>query len=149
MQMNGISGLITISKYWKEWSDPRLVVMVLNNRDLNQVTWEQRVMEGDPKFLGSQELPDFPYASYAESIGLRGIRVDDPELLSSAWKEVLNAGRPAVLEAIVDPEVPPFPPHITFEQAVHYSQALLKGDPERGHIIVESFKQKMAEYFPS
>jgi pyruvate dehydrogenase (quinone) len=76
MQMNGINGLITIAKYWQEWSDPRLIVLVLNNRDLNQVTWEQRAMAGDPKFAGSQSLPDFGYARYAESLGLIGVRVD-------------------------------------------------------------------------
>ena len=130
MQMNGLAELITVAKYWQRWSDPRLVVLVLNNRDLNQVTWEQRAMEGDPRYAASQSIPDFPYARYAEMIGLRGIRVDDPEQIGAAWDEALAADRPAVLEAIVDPEVPPLPPHITFEQAKHFAQAvLLAGDP--------------------
>lgn len=146
MQMNGISGLITISKYWKEWKNPNLVVLVLNNRDLNMVTWEQRVMAGDPKFEGSQVLPDFPYAEYAKLLGLRGIKVEHPETLADAWDEVLHSDRPAVLEAVVDPEVPPLPPHITFEQAVNYMKAILKGDPERGSMIVQSMKQKVPDY---
>jgi len=148
MQMNGISELITISKYWKEWSNPNLVVMVLNNRDLNLVTWEQRVMQGDPKFEDSQVLPDFPYAGYAESLGLLGIKVDNPDQLSDAWNMVLKADRPAVLEAIVDPNVPPLPPHITFEQTMNYMKALAKGDPDRGRLIIQSIKQKIADYFP-
>src|SRR5690606_5886268 len=98
MQMNGISGLITIAKVWKQWASPKLIVMVLNNGDLNQVTWEQRVMAGDPKFEDSQVVPDFPYAEYARLLGLHGIRVDHPEQVASAWDEALAADRPVVLE---------------------------------------------------
>ncbi|MFZ1800107.1 MAG: thiamine pyrophosphate-requiring protein, partial [Chitinophagaceae bacterium] len=76
MQMLGINGLITVSKYWKTWSDPRFIILVLNNRDLNQVTWEQRVMAGDPKFEASQDVPDFAYDEYARMLGLEGIRID-------------------------------------------------------------------------
>ena len=148
MQMNGINGLITISKYWKRWSDPTLIVLVLNNSDLNQVTWEQRVMEGDPKFEASQNLPYFPYAEYAVSLGLRGIKVEDPERIAGAWEELLHADRPAVLEVVTDPSVPPFPPHITMEQAIKYAKMLLSGDPDRGQIIIQTIKQKVAEYFP-
>ena len=104
-------------------------MLVLNNSDLNQVTWEQRAMAGDPKFEGSQSLPDFPYASYAELLGLRGIRVDDPDDVGGAWDQALAADRPVVLEAVTDPEVPPLPPHITIEQAKALTSALLKGDP--------------------
>ncbi|MGZ5018246.1 MAG: thiamine pyrophosphate-requiring protein [Methylobacter sp.] len=141
MQMNGLNELVTIGKYWQRWSDPRLVVMVLNNRDLNQVTWEQRAMEGDPKFEASQDLPDFPYARYAELIGLLGIRVDQPEQLADAWDRALNADRPVVLEAYVDPDVPPLPPHITFKQAKAYASAILQGDPDTSDIIKASIKQ--------
>jgi pyruvate dehydrogenase (quinone) len=148
MQMNGINELITISKYWEEWSDPRLIVLVLNNRDLNQVTWEQRAMSGDPKFEGSQSLPDFPYASYGEMLGLRGIRVDDPDDVGGAWDQALAADRPVVLEAVTDPEVPPLPPHITIEQAKALTSALRKGDPHAGRILKQSFKQKIEEFVP-
>jgi pyruvate dehydrogenase (quinone) len=141
MQMNGLAELITVAKYWERWSDPRLVVLVLNNRDLNQVTWEQRAMEGDPRYDASQSIPDFPYARYAEMIGLRGVRVDDPDRIGAAWDEALGSDRPAVLEAIVDPEVPPLPPHITFEQAKHFAEAALKGDSERGPMIRRSLRQ--------
>ena len=144
MQMNGLAELITISKYWRTWSDPRLIVLVLNNRDLNQVTWEQRAMEGDPRYEASQSIPDFPYARYAEMIGLRGIRVDDPELIGEAWEQALSAECPFVLEAVVDPEVPPLPPHITFEQARNFAQAALDGDPERGGMIRRSLRQILA-----
>jgi pyruvate dehydrogenase (quinone) len=146
MQMNGNAELVTIAKYWKNWADPRLIVLVLNNQDLNQVTWEQRVMEGDPKFEGTQSIPDFPYASYAEMIGLRGIRVDDPDALGQAWDDALAADRPVVLEAITDPNVPPLPPHVLPEQAKMISQALFKGDPDAWDVIKQSFKGKAEEF---
>ncbi|MFL5272881.1 MAG: thiamine pyrophosphate-dependent enzyme, partial [Anaeromyxobacteraceae bacterium] len=141
MQMNGLNELITVSKYWKRWKDPRLVALVLNNQDLNQVTWEQRVMVGDPKLEASQDIPDFPYASYAESLGLKGIRVDRPEQIGPAWDAAFSAGRPCVLEAVTDPEVPPLPPHITLKQGKSLLEAILKGDPARGEIIKESWRQ--------
>jgi pyruvate dehydrogenase (quinone) len=148
MQMNGINELITIAKYWERWQDPRLVVLVLNNRDLNQVTWEQRAMEGDPRYEVSQSIPDFPYARYAEMIGLRGVRVDDPDRVGAAWDEVLSADRPAVLEAVVDPEVPPLPPHITFEQAKHFAQSVARGDPDRGAMVKRSIRQMLDSVTP-
>ena len=148
MQMNGINGLITISKYWKEWSDPRLVVLVLNNRDLNQVTWEQRALAGDPKFEASQELPDFPYARYAESLGLMGIRVDRPEQIGDAWDRVIHADRPAVLEAVVDPNVPPLPPHISWEQAMNFASSVLRGDADALGFIKQTVKDAAQNYRP-
>jgi pyruvate dehydrogenase (quinone) len=147
MQMNGINELITIAKYRERWPDQRLVVLVLNNRDLNQVTWEQRAMEGNPKFEGSQDLPDFPYARYAELLGLEGIRIDDPDQVGPAWDRALSAGRPVVLEAVTDPEVPPLPPHITIEQAKALSSALLGGDPNAARIVRQTFRQKVGEFF--
>lgn len=144
MQMNGINELITIGKYWQRWSNPHLIVMVLNNRDLNQVTWEQRAMEGDPKFAASQDVPDFPYAAYAELIGLHGLRVDRPEDLGNAWDYALTADRPVVLEAYTDPDVPPLPPHITFKQARAYTSAILHGDSDSAGIIKQSVKQIFA-----
>jgi pyruvate dehydrogenase (quinone) len=144
MQMNGMNELITIGKYWRRWSNPRLVVMVLNNRDLNQVTWEQRALEGNPKFDASQDVPDFPYARYAELIGLHGIRVDRPEQIGDAWDSALSADRPVVLEAYTDPDVPPLPPHITFKQAKAYASAILHGDSDSAGIIKASVKQIFA-----
>jgi pyruvate dehydrogenase (quinone) len=147
-QMNGMNELITIAKYRERWSDQRLVVLVLHNDDLNQVTWEQRAMEGDPKYEASQVLPDFPYARYAELVGLKGIRVDSPDQIGPAWDEALSADRPVVLEAITDPEVPPLPPHITLEEAKYFLQAVVRGDPDRGAFIKESLKQKIQEFVP-
>jgi pyruvate dehydrogenase (quinone) len=148
MQMNGLNELITITKYWQRWSDPRLIVLVLNNRDLNQVTWEQRALEGDPKFEASQDIPDFPYARYAELVGLKGVRVESPDEIADAWDEVLGADRPALLEAVTDPEVPPLPPHITFEQARHFVLSVARGDSGRRAMIEQSFKAKLMEYLP-
>ena len=148
MQMNNMSELITIAKYWRQWSDHRLVVCVLNNEDLNQVTWEQRVMEGDPKFNASQQIPNVPYHRFAELIGLKGIYVDRPDALGAAWDQALAADRPVVLEVKTDPEVPPLPPHITLDEAKHLTQALVKGDPREGNIIKETAKQVLASLVP-
>ena len=144
-QMNGMNEMITIAKYYKEWSDPRLIVSILNNRDLNMVTWEQRVMAGDPKFEASQVLPDIGYARYAESLGLKGIRVDTPERIGPAWDEALSADRPCLLEFVTDPEVPPLPPHITAEQAEKFMKSMLH-DPDRAHMIKQSIKEMMAAF---
>ena len=148
MQMNGMNELITISKYWKQWSDPRFIVLVLNNRDLNQVTWEQRAMAGDPKFEGSQVIPDGHYAQFAEMFGLRGIYVDDPDQVGKSWEEALSADRPVVLEAVTDPNVPPLPPHVTLEEAKYLMFSLLKGDPDRKDVIRQGIKGKLEEFIP-
>jgi len=147
MQMLGNNGLITISKYWKRWKDPRLVILVLHNNDLAQVSWELRVMTGDPKFSGSQDVPDFPYAEYAKLLGLKGIRVDDPDDISDGWDEALSADRPTVLEVITDPNVPPLPPHITFKMMKKYAETLLKGDPDEWEIIKSTWKSEMSTIF--
>jgi pyruvate dehydrogenase (quinone) len=144
MQMNGNAELITIAKYYREWKDPRLVIMILHNNDLNEVTWEMRATAGDTAYLASQSLPDFPYADYAEMIGLRGIRVDHPDGLAGAWKRAFAAGRPVVLDVITDPDVPPLPPHVTLKQAKSFGMALLKGDPREAGIV----GQALAHVFP-
>jgi pyruvate dehydrogenase (quinone) len=146
MQMLGINALIDIAKYWHRWSDPRLIVLVLNNQDLNQVTWEQRVLAGDPKLEASQNLPDFPFARYAEMLGFKGIRVDNPDDVAPAWEEALGTDRPVVYEAITDPEVPPLPPHIRFEQATSLAQAMAKGEPHTLRIAMQSLKGKLQEF---
>jgi pyruvate dehydrogenase (quinone) len=148
MQMNGINELITIAKYWQEWSDPRLVIAILHNDDLNQVTWEMRAMEGAPQFLPSQQLPNFPYADYARSLGLEGIRVDDPEAIAPAWYRALAADRPTVLEFITDPAVPPIPPHATLEQIENMISAVVRGDSDRWDLIKEGVKLKAQEFLP-
>jgi pyruvate dehydrogenase (quinone) len=148
MQMNGINELITISKYWSEWADPRLVVGVLHNDDLNQVTWEMRAMEGAPQFLPSQHLPQFPYADYARSLGLGGIKVDRPEDIEGAWRQALAADRPTVLEFVTDPAVPPIPPHATLEQIENMVSAVVRGDSDRWDLIKEGVKLKAQEYLP-
>ncbi len=148
MQMNGINGLITISKVWRDWGDPRLTIMVLNNGDLNQVTWEQRVMAGDPKFEASQVLPKFPYAAYADLLGLGGIRVDRPQDIGTAWDRALSATVPTVIEMVTDPDVPPLPPHIELKQARHYMKALWEGDPDALATVTASFKEVWDGLFP-
>jgi pyruvate dehydrogenase (quinone) len=148
MQMNNMAELITVAKYHKRWSNQTWVCCVFNNEDLNQVTWEQRVQEGDPKFEASQNIPNVPYHKFAELIGLRGIYVDDPAKLGTAWDEALSAGRPVVLEVKTDPQVPPLPPHITLEQAKKFTSMLLKGDPDEAHLLADTARQVLASVLP-
>jgi pyruvate dehydrogenase (quinone) len=147
MQMNGINVLITIGKYWRQWSNPHLIILVLNNRDLNQVTWEERIQLGVGKTPSTQTIPDFPYARYADLIGLKGIFVNKPEEIGAAWDAALSADRPVVLEAYTDPNVPPLPPHITLEEAAHFI-TMLESEPERGSVIAGSIKQLVASVLP-
>jgi pyruvate dehydrogenase (quinone) len=148
MQMNNMAELITVSKYWQRWADPRLICCVFNNEDLNQVTWEQRIVEGDPKFEVSQNLPDVPYHRFAELIGLQGIFVDDPDEMGSAWDQALAADRPVVLEVKTDPEVPPLPPHITLEQAKNFTSMVLKGDLKTPGLLKNATRQLLATVLP-
>jgi pyruvate dehydrogenase (quinone) len=123
-------------------------VCVFNNQDLNQVTWEQRILEGDPKFEATQQIPDVPYHRFAELIGLRGIFVDNPDRLASAWEEALSSDRPVVLEVKTDPEVPPLPPHITLAQAKAFTSMLMKGDPAEGHLLRNTAKEVLSSLMP-
>ena len=147
MQMNGLNVLITVSKYWRQWSDPRFVVMVLNNRDLSQVTWEERVQLGEGKTESTQSVPDFPYHRYAELLGFKGILVDDPERIGDAWDEALAADRPTILNCMTDANVPPLPPHITAKDARHF-MGMLVGEPEAGSVLLQSTKQVLAKLLP-
>ncbi len=148
MQMNNMAELITVAKYWKQWADPRWICMVLNNEDLNQVTWEQRVMEGDPKFDASQKLPNVPYHRFAEMLGFTGIYVDKAEQLADAWETALAAQRPVLLEVKSDPEVPPLPPHVTLAQARAFARTLMEGDPKEGSVIANTARQVLGAVIP-
>ncbi len=148
MQMNNMAELITVAKYWRDWATSHWVVCVFNNGDLNQVTWEQRIMEGNPRFDASQQIPDVPYHRFAELIGLRGIYVEQPEELANAWEQALAADRPVVLEVRTDPEVPPLPPHITLEQARQFMHMLVKGDPVEGRVLVNTAKELLSSLLP-
>ena len=148
MQMNGLAELLTIARYWETWADPRLVVAVLNNKDLNQVTWELRAMGGTPKFVESQALPAISYADVAAGFGLGALTVTDPEDLADAWKTALNADRPYLLDVHCDPAIPPIPPHATLEQMTATAKALAKGDTSRWAVMKEGFKTKAQEFLP-
>jgi pyruvate dehydrogenase (quinone) len=147
MQMNGLNVMITISKYWKQWSNPHLVVLVLNNRDLNQVTWEERIELGAGKTESTQSIPDFPYHKYAELIGLKGIFVDNPDNVGRAWDEALSANCPVILEAYTDPNVPPLPPHITLKDAKNFL-AMMPTEPELGSVLKNSAKELLTGLLP-
>ncbi|SFB95791.1 thiamine pyrophosphate-requiring protein [Streptomyces aidingensis] len=145
-QMNGMNEMITIKRYHKRLAGRApFVFCVFNNRDLNQVTWEQRAMAGDPKFPGSQDIPDVPYAAFADLLGLRGIRCDEPRKVGRAWEEALSAKEPVVLEFVVDPEIAPIPPHIKTEQGKKAAKAMMH-DPENIGIVARGVRQKLTEY---
>jgi pyruvate dehydrogenase (quinone) len=148
MQMNNMAELITVAKYWQQWTNKTWVVCVFNNQDLNQVTWEQRIMEGDPKLEATQPIPDVPYHRFAELIGLRGIYVDDPDRMGAAWDEALSSDRPVVLEVKTDPNVPPLPPHISLEQAANFMSTLVKGDPDEAGIVASAARQVLSNVLP-
>ena len=148
MQMNNMAELITVAKYWREWKDKRWICCVFNNEDLNQVTWEQRVMQGDPKFEATQRIPDVPYHRFAELIGLKGIYCNDPDMVGEAWREALAADRPVVLEFKTDPEVPPLPSHITLEQAKSFMTTIAKGDPSEGSMLAGVARQVLSSILP-
>ncbi|MEU3518441.1 thiamine pyrophosphate-requiring protein [Streptomyces sp. NPDC006654] len=148
MQMNGMAELITVARYWQDWEDPRLIVAVFNNRDLNQVTWEMRAMEGAPQFLPSQSLPDVGYADFARSLGLTGMRIEEPGGVRGAWEAALAADRPCVLDFVTDPAVPPIPPHATLDQIEAAAAAVLKGDSDRVAMVRQGFKAKVQEFLP-
>ena len=148
MQMNGLNELITIKRYWTDWADPRLIVAVLHNNDLNQVTWEMRAMEGAPKFEQSQRLPDVDYAAFAAGLGLAADTITDPDQLAPAWGRALSADRPTVLDVHCDPNFPPIPPHATIEQMKDAALALAKGDADRWEIIKQGLKTKAQEFLP-
>ncbi|MFE9611144.1 thiamine pyrophosphate-requiring protein [Streptomyces sp. NPDC006012] len=148
MQMNGMAELITVAKYWREWEDPRLIVAVFNNQDLNQVTWEMRAMEGAPQFLPSQSIPDVAYADFARSLGLHGIRIEKPHEVEGAWHSALAADRPSVLDFVTDPAVPPIPPHATLDQIEAAAASVLGGDSDRAAMVRQGFRAKVQDFLP-
>jgi pyruvate dehydrogenase (quinone) len=147
MQMNGLNVMITVGKYWRQWADPRFIIMVLNNQDLNQVTWEERVQLGDGKTPSTQSIPDFAYHRYAELVGMKGILCDDPDKIAGAWKEALASDRPVIIEFRADPNVPPLPPHITLKDARNF-MTMMGDEPELGSVLVNSAKQLFAGLLP-
>jgi pyruvate dehydrogenase (quinone) len=148
MQMNGLAELLTISRYRDRWPDQRMVVCVFHNNDLNQVTWELRAMGGSPKFEESQSLPDLSYADVARSMGLQAISVDSDDAVAGAWDEALAADGPVLMDVACDPEVPPIPPHATYEQMKELTSAVLRGDPNAWHLMYQGAKTKVQEFIP-
>ncbi|MCC9305785.1 thiamine pyrophosphate-requiring protein [Kitasatospora sp. RB6PN24] len=148
MQMNGMAELITAAKYYHQWTDPRLVVAVLNNHDLNQVTWEMRSMQGAPQFEESQHIPDVRYADFAAGIGLDGRRIEEVAGVEPAWQQALTADRPFVLDFRTDPAVPPIPPHADLDQLKATAASMLHGDSDWAGMIRQGVKSKVQEMLP-
>lgn len=144
MQMLGMNGLLTINRHASEWENRQLIILVLNNGDLNQVTWEQRVMEGEPKYETSQTLPEFSFAEYGKLLDFETVTMKSKSDVVPGWEKALSAQRPCIVEAYTDPEVPPLPPHIKLDQAMAYWKALIKGEPNRWHILEQSFKHLLS-----
>jgi pyruvate dehydrogenase (quinone) len=148
MQMNGMAELITIKRYWPQWEDPRLVIAILHNNDLNQVTWEMRAMGGAPKFAESQTLPDIDFAAFAAGLGLNALSIKDPDQLADGWRDALSADRPTVLDVYTDPDMPPIPPHATWDEFKAATAAVLSGDEDRVGFIKVGLKTKAQEFLP-
>ncbi|MEU7977218.1 thiamine pyrophosphate-requiring protein [Micromonospora sp. NPDC049081] len=148
MQMNGVNELITVAKNWRHWADPRFVVLVLNNRDLAFVSWEQRSTEGTPRYPASQDVPDVAYHRWAEVLGLDGELVDSPDQVAGLWRRALTADRPVVVNAMVDPAELMLPPHFTLDQARKTASALLRGDTDRAGIVRRGIPATLATYRP-
>ena len=145
-QMLGMNELLTIKRHWQSWEDPRFIVLVLNNHDLTQVSWEMREV-GDPRWDTSQLVEEMDYAGYAQLLGLRGIRVDKPEQVAAAWDEAFAADRPVLLDVHTDPNVPPLPAHISFDEAKGFLATLAKGDPAERAVMRNSLRAVGAELF--
>ena len=148
MQMGGMAELLTAAKYYQTWADPRLVVLILNNEDLNQVTWEQRAMAGDPKFHASQDIPYVPYHAYAEMIGLRGIKVERSVQIEGARREALSSDRPVIIDAMTDPEEPPIPPHVSFAQMEAMTKAFVAAPKEGLPGALSAVREFAHEFLP-
>ncbi|MDF2489876.1 MAG: thiamine pyrophosphate-binding protein, partial [Pseudomonas sp.] len=148
MQMNNLAELITVAKYWQQWGNGKWICAVFNNQDLNQVTWEQRIMEGDPKYSASQDIPDVPYHLFAISIGLKGIYVEREDEVAAAWEKALASDVPVLIEFRTDPNVAPLPPHIKLEQAKKFASTLLQGDPDQAGILKQTAKQLISSVLP-
>ncbi|MBV2365062.1 thiamine pyrophosphate-requiring protein [Streptomonospora nanhaiensis] len=146
MQMNGLAELITARRYAREWSDPRLVVCVLHNNDLNQVTWELRAMGGSPRTPYSQDLPDVSYAGFAASLGLGAETVQAPEAMGPAWDRALAADGPFVLDVHCDPDIPPIPPYVESGQLTDMAKALASGDPDGFALMTKGLRTKLQEF---
>ncbi len=141
MQMLGLNALITLSKYRDRWADPRFIIAVLNNGDLNMVSWELRAMGGTPKLPATQDVPDFDYAAYGRMVGCLGLRIDGPADVVPVLDEALAARQPVVIDVRADPNVVALPPHATLEQTRNFFAAMAKGDVDRRAILGQLFDQ--------
>lgn len=150
MQPDGLAELITAARYRDLWQDPRLVVAVWNDRGLGQGARHPQDAEDDPAVpsVPAQRSLDVPYAAFARSLGLTGVRVETPGEVESGWRAALAADGPAVVEFLTDPTVPPVPAHATWEQLGAAAAAVLKGGPDAGSLVRHAFMAKMQEFLP-
>jgi len=118
-------------------------IIVIKNNVLGEIKWEQIVMEGNPEF--GIDLQPIDFAAFARACGAGGFTITHPEQAESILREAIAYPGPAVIEALVDPNEPPLPGNITAEQALHFAEALAKGDIERVNIIKTVLKDKVRE----
>ncbi|MBA8990963.1 pyruvate dehydrogenase (quinone) [Curtobacterium pusillum] len=144
-QMLGMNELITVKKYLASWPNQQLVIVVMHNDDLGQVSWEMRTEDGNPMWRGSQDVETMDYAGYAELLGFTGIAVHDDDEVEAAVERAFENPGVTLIDAYVSRNVPPLPPHITAEYAMNTAKSLLKGDPVELGVVKDSAKAMAAE----
>jgi pyruvate dehydrogenase (quinone)/pyruvate oxidase len=120
-----------------------ILVVIIKNNTLGQIRWEQIVFLGNPEYGCELYNPNF--AKFAEACGGLGFTVERPEEIRPALERALASGKPALVEVIVDPNEPPMPPKVTAKQALHFAEALAKGQPKGGRIALTLFRDKLDE----
>jgi pyruvate dehydrogenase (quinone) len=144
-QMLGMNELITVKKYLAEWENPQLIVLVMHNNDLTQVSWEMRTEDGNPVWRTAQDVESVDYAGWAELLGFTGIRINADDEIEQAWDTAFANQGVTLIDAYVSRNVPPLPPHITKEYARQMGIALLKGDPFELEVIKDSAKSLITQ----
>ena len=144
-QMLGMNELITVKKYMADWPNKQFVVVVMHNDDLGQVSWEMRTEDGNPRWRGSQDVESMDYAGFAELLGFRGIRITDDDQVDAALDAALAHDGVTLIDAHVSRNVPPLPPKITREYALHTARSLLTGDPDEVGVVRDSAQALLTE----
>lgn len=144
-QMLGMNELITVKKYLDRWENPQLIVVVMHNDDLTQVSWEMRTEDGNPVWETAQDVESVDFAGWAQLLGFQGIAVHRDEDVVPALDRAFAHRGVTLIDAYVSRNVPPLPAKVTAEYAVNTVKALVKGDPQEGHVIADTAKAVVTE----